>query len=178
MPSENFSQGVKAVHVVGISGKAFFGQLFGFVKPLACFGVEGEQGEVVGRVDRPVGGDRERLDVLEPAGTPGNRLRRRELVRRLGGSPQVQAEEDRVPRSRRGGLGRCREALADALERYRKSYINDVLERNNGNRTKTAKDLGVDPRTIFRHLEKLEAERTGRPLPPEDPEESPPEPVA
>jgi hypothetical protein len=29
-----------------------------------------------------------------------------------------------------------------------------VLELNNGNRTKTARDLGVDPRTIFRHLEK------------------------
>ncbi|HEY3447442.1 MAG TPA: sigma 54-interacting transcriptional regulator [Myxococcales bacterium] len=69
--------------------------------------------------------------------------------------------------------------LADALERYRKSYINDILERNNGNRTKTAKDLGVDPRTIFRHLEKLEAERTGKPLPPEEPgEETPPEPMA
>ena len=29
-----------------------------------------------------------------------------------------------------------------------------MLELNNGNRTKTARDLGVDPRTIFRHLEK------------------------
>jgi ActR/RegA family two-component response regulator len=29
-----------------------------------------------------------------------------------------------------------------------------VLERNNGNRTKTARDLGVDPRTIFRYLER------------------------
>jgi ActR/RegA family two-component response regulator len=29
-----------------------------------------------------------------------------------------------------------------------------VLAVNNGNRTKTARDLGVDPRTIFRHLEK------------------------
>ncbi len=27
---------------------------------------------------------------------------------------------------------------------------------NSGNRTKTARDLGVDPRTIFRHLEKGE----------------------
>jgi DNA-binding NtrC family response regulator len=33
-------------------------------------------------------------------------------------------------------------------------YILEVLERNNGNRTKTARDLGVDPRTIFRYLEK------------------------
>jgi transcriptional regulator with GAF, ATPase, and Fis domain len=66
-------------------------------------------------------------------------------------------------------------SLADALEAFRKSYINDVLERNNGNRTKTAKDLGVDPRTIFRHLEKLEAERNGKPLPPDDPDETPPQ---
>ena len=68
-------------------------------------------------------------------------------------------------------------SLAEALEHFRKSYINDVLERNNGNRTKTAKDLGVDPRTIFRHLEKLEAERTGKPLPPDDPEDTPQESV-
>ena len=31
-----------------------------------------------------------------------------------------------------------------------------MLALNNGNRTKTARDLGVDPRTIFRHLEKGE----------------------
>ena len=30
----------------------------------------------------------------------------------------------------------------------------EVLERNNGNRTQTARDLGVDPRTIFRYLER------------------------
>ncbi|MGI5863444.1 MAG: sigma 54-interacting transcriptional regulator [Myxococcales bacterium] len=60
--------------------------------------------------------------------------------------------------------------LAQAKEEFQKRYINEVLERNNGNRTKTAKDLGVDPRTIFRHLEKLEAERTGKVLPP-DPDE-------
>ncbi|MGQ0507202.1 MAG: helix-turn-helix domain-containing protein, partial [Myxococcaceae bacterium] len=58
-------------------------------------------------------------------------------------------------------------ALAQAKEEFQKRYINEVLERNNGNRTKTAKDLGVDPRTIFRHLEKLEAERTGSVLPPD-----------
>ncbi len=49
--------------------------------------------------------------------------------------------------------------LTQALEEYRKRYINEVLERNGGNRTKTAKDLDVDPRTVFRHLEKIEAER-------------------
>jgi transcriptional regulator with GAF, ATPase, and Fis domain len=51
--------------------------------------------------------------------------------------------------------------LSQALEEFRKKYIADVLERNGGNRTKTAKELDVDPRTIFRHLEKLESERRG-----------------
>jgi transcriptional regulator with GAF, ATPase, and Fis domain len=60
--------------------------------------------------------------------------------------------------------------LAQAKEEFQKRYINEVLQRNNGNRTKTAKDLGVDPRTIFRHLEKLEAERTGGQLGPDDAE--------
>ena len=45
-------------------------------------------------------------------------------------------------------------SLADAKEKFQREYINEVLERNQGNRTKTARDLGVDPRTIFRHLEK------------------------
>jgi transcriptional regulator with PAS, ATPase and Fis domain len=53
--------------------------------------------------------------------------------------------------------------LAEAKDRFHIRYINEVLERNGGNRTKTARDLGVDPRTIFRHLEKLSS-----PIPPED----------
>jgi len=43
--------------------------------------------------------------------------------------------------------------LTQALERYRDRYINESLERNAHNRTKAASELGVDPRTIFRHLE-------------------------
>lgn len=43
--------------------------------------------------------------------------------------------------------------LNDALEKFRRRYINEALTRNGDNRTKTAKELGVDPRTIFRHLE-------------------------
>jgi transcriptional regulator with GAF, ATPase, and Fis domain len=58
--------------------------------------------------------------------------------------------------------------LSLAKDEFQKRYINDVLERNAGNRTKTAKDLGVDPRTIFRHLEKLDAERRGQPPPPDE----------
>ena len=44
--------------------------------------------------------------------------------------------------------------LADAKEKFQRDYINEILALNNGNRTKTARDLGVDPRTVFRHLEK------------------------
>ena len=35
-----------------------------------------------------------------------------------------------------------------------RKYVLEILERNNGNRTQTARDLGVDPRTIFRYLER------------------------
>jgi transcriptional regulator with GAF, ATPase, and Fis domain len=45
-------------------------------------------------------------------------------------------------------------SLADARDKWQRDYINEVLALNGGNRTKTARDLGVDPRTIFRHLEK------------------------
>jgi transcriptional regulator with PAS, ATPase and Fis domain len=44
--------------------------------------------------------------------------------------------------------------LSDAKEAFALRYILEVLERNNGNRTQTARDLDVDPRTIFRYLEK------------------------
>jgi len=50
-------------------------------------------------------------------------------------------------------------SLAAAKEKFQRDYINEVLALNNGNRTKTARDLGVDPRTIFRHLEKEDQEQ-------------------
>jgi len=45
-------------------------------------------------------------------------------------------------------------ALTQAREEFTRTYILEVLERNGGNRTRTARDLGVDPRTIFRYLER------------------------
>jgi transcriptional regulator with GAF, ATPase, and Fis domain len=44
--------------------------------------------------------------------------------------------------------------LTEAREDFTRRYILEVLDRNGGNRTKTARDLGVDPRTIFRYLER------------------------
>jgi transcriptional regulator with GAF, ATPase, and Fis domain len=55
--------------------------------------------------------------------------------------------------------------LAQAREEFQRRYIEQVLERNGGNRTRAARELGVDPRTVFRFLEKLEAERDGKGLP-------------
>jgi len=50
--------------------------------------------------------------------------------------------------------GRAVVPLAQAREDFTRQYILEVLERNGGNRTRTARDLGVDPRTVFRYLER------------------------
>ena len=47
-----------------------------------------------------------------------------------------------------------KERIEKAKEDFQRRYVLEVLERNHGNRTQTARDLGVDPRTIFRYLER------------------------
>jgi len=46
--------------------------------------------------------------------------------------------------------------LSEAKERFAHRYVLEALDRNDGNRTKAAEELDVDPRTIFRYLEKGE----------------------
>jgi len=46
--------------------------------------------------------------------------------------------------------------LAQAREEWQKNYILQALKKNQGNRTRTAQMLDVDPRTIFRYLEKID----------------------
>jgi transcriptional regulator with GAF, ATPase, and Fis domain len=46
--------------------------------------------------------------------------------------------------------------LAEAEEEFKMGYVREVLELNNWNKAQTARDLGVDPRTIFRYIEKFE----------------------
>jgi transcriptional regulator with GAF, ATPase, and Fis domain len=48
--------------------------------------------------------------------------------------------------------------LADAREAWQRDYINQALAMYDGNRTQTARVLDVDPRTIFRHLERERGE--------------------
>jgi DNA-binding NtrC family response regulator len=56
-------------------------------------------------------------------------------------------------------------SLAQAREAFQRRYIEQILERNGGNRTRAARELGVDPRTVFRFLEKQDAETPARPPP-------------
>jgi transcriptional regulator with GAF, ATPase, and Fis domain len=46
--------------------------------------------------------------------------------------------------------------LAEAQEEFKLEYIRQVLELNNWNKAQTARDLGVDARTIFRYIERME----------------------
>ncbi len=47
------------------------------------------------------------------------------------------------------------QALADAKESFQQRYIKDCLEAHAWNKAATARALDVDPRTIFRYIEKL-----------------------
>ena len=47
------------------------------------------------------------------------------------------------------------QALADAKESFQQRYIKDCLEAHSWNKAATARALDVDPRTIFRYIEKL-----------------------
>ena len=69
----------------------------------------------------------------------------------LSNKPQIMPDDlDLIPESLKPVM-----SLAEAKDDFQRRYINEVLELNHGNRSKTARDLGVDPRTIFRHLEKM-----------------------
>ena len=50
------------------------------------------------------------------------------------------------------------ETLNDAKETFARGYVKTVLDLNGGNRAQTAKDLGVDVRTIYRYLEREKEE--------------------
>jgi len=49
-------------------------------------------------------------------------------------------------------------ALADAQEAFKVDYIRRALDLNNWNKAQTARDLGIDARTVFRYIEKFQEE--------------------
>jgi transcriptional regulator with GAF, ATPase, and Fis domain len=63
----------------------------------------------------------------------------------LVGPNDLEISEDGVP-----GI----QPLEHVRESFQMAYVLKVLELNAGNRTKTARDLDVDPRTVFRYLER------------------------
>ena len=102
---------------------------------------------------RPIQGfTREAVIALRKHAWPGNI---RELENRIKKavvlSDDVQLSADDLDLDEEVLAGRVL-PLADAKEAFQRRYIDQVLALNQGNRTKTARDLGVDPRTIFRHL--------------------------
>ncbi len=46
--------------------------------------------------------------------------------------------------------------LAEAEEDFKKRYIRQALDQNSWNKAQTARELDVDPRTIFRYIEKFD----------------------
>ena len=45
--------------------------------------------------------------------------------------------------------------LEMVAEEFKLNYVREALELNNWNKAQTARDLEVDPRTIFRYIEKI-----------------------
>ncbi|HHO50310.1 MAG TPA: GAF domain-containing protein [Deltaproteobacteria bacterium] len=54
-----------------------------------------------------------------------------------------------------GGQKRAIKPLAEAEEAFKLEYIRKALDLNNWNKAQTARDLGVDARTVFRYIERL-----------------------
>lgn len=95
---------------------------------------------------------REALTALAHYAWPGNVRELENRVRKavvLGDSSTVQPEDLELSQEQIRIL-----PLADARDEFQNQYVARILDLNGGNRTKTARDLGVDPRTIFRYLEK------------------------
>jgi transcriptional regulator with GAF, ATPase, and Fis domain len=76
-----------------------------------------------------------------------NRVRKAVL---FADGPQIKLDALELPEKEEEDLV----PLAVARERFERDYVLNTLRRNQGNRTKTARDLGVEPRTIFRYLER------------------------
>ena len=54
-----------------------------------------------------------------------------------------------------GGQKRSIETLSEAEEAFKLDYVRKALDLNNWNKAQTARDLGVDARTIFRYIERI-----------------------
>jgi transcriptional regulator with GAF, ATPase, and Fis domain len=96
---------------------------------------------------------REAVAAIRRYSWPGNIRQLENHIKKaviLSDSASIRPEDLELPTDQAAEV----KPLAEAREDWQRQYITDVLALNNGNRTKTARDLGVDPRTVFRFLEK------------------------
>jgi DNA-binding NtrC family response regulator len=111
--------------------------------------------KLVEEYERPITGfSRDAVSAIQRHGWPGNIRELQNRIRKaviLSDATLVCSEELELTASQ--VIERVL-PLAVAKEDFQRQYIDRVLAINGGNRTKTARELGVDPRTIFRHLEK------------------------
>ncbi len=54
--------------------------------------------------------------------------------------------------------------LAEAREAFQRAYIIRAVQRNGGNRSRAARELGIDPRTVFRYLQTVDMDASGNVL--------------
>jgi transcriptional regulator with GAF, ATPase, and Fis domain len=113
-------------------------------------------------LSRPVTGlSDEAMEAVRRAPWPGNvrelENRLRKAVVLADGPLLTLADLDLVPAESGPVL-----PLAEAVEAFKERYVDEVLQRNDDNRARTARDLGVDARTIFRTLERKRARLEGR----------------
>ncbi|MBL8025973.1 MAG: sigma-54-dependent Fis family transcriptional regulator, partial [Fibrobacteres bacterium] len=85
-------------------------------------------------------------------GWPGNV---RELKHRVMRAAVLAEKSEITPEDLELGAGEDSAILplSEAKERFAKDYIMRILLLNNGNKSAAARDLGIDPRTIYRYAE-------------------------
>ncbi len=95
------------------------------------------------------------LAALKSAAWPGNVRQLENRIKKaviLSDRALLNPEDLDLAETERAPL----QSLAAAQEHFKSEYIRMALERNQGNKAQTARDLDVDARTIFRYLEKQE----------------------
>ncbi len=94
------------------------------------------------------------VDAIRKYRWPGNVRELENLIKKaliMVEGEQIEAADLELPQSESTTI----KPLNIAREEFQTEYIRKALMLNNGNRTRTAQVLDVDPRTIFRYLEKM-----------------------
>jgi DNA-binding NtrC family response regulator len=95
------------------------------------------------------------LTAIRRHGWPGNVRELENRIKKavvLSDGPLVRAEDLDFPPEEMPPLT----PLQEAKDEFERRYVLEALKRHGGNRARTARALGVDPRTVFRLLEKMD----------------------